>query len=197
MKKGKENKMGKTIEKDIENIEKRGKTAVLYKSKYGASKQYAELLAERLKCEIFNLEGMRGERLAGFEKIILAGGVYAGGIAGINFLKKNRRLLEGKKVFLFAVGASPSDEGAVDELKKRSLQGEMSGYELFYGRGAWDEEKMSLKDRTLCRLLVKAVSKKKSGDYEPWERAILEASGQKCTWVDEKYLQPLIDAAGK
>ena len=64
---------------------------------------------------------------------------------------------------------------------------------MFYGRGAWNEEKISFKDRNLCKLLQKAVSNKNPKDYEIWEKALMCAVGQKCDWKDKKYLEPVVN----
>lgn len=64
---------------------------------------------------------------------------------------------------------------------------------LFYARGAWDEEKMSLKDRTMCALLQKMVAKRPSEETEPWMRELLGAMGQKRDWVSGEYLTPLLE----
>lgn len=49
---------------------------------------------------------------------------------------------------------------------------------------------MSFKDKTLCKLLQKAVSKQSPDTYEPWQKALMCAVGQKCDWTDKKYLNP-------
>ena len=59
--------------------------------------------------------------------------------------------------------------------------------------GFMDESLMSFKDRTLCKLLQKAVSKQSPDTYEPWHKALMCAVGQKCDWTDKKYLNPLIE----
>ena len=41
-------------------------------------------------------------------------------------------------------------------------------------------------------MLMKAVSKKSMEQCESWELALKEAMGKKCSWVDEKYLEPLL-----
>ena len=51
--------------------------------------------------------------LLNYDVIILGGGVYASGIAGLQFLKKNIGQLTDKKIVVFAVGASPYDEKAI------------------------------------------------------------------------------------
>jgi len=85
------------------------------------------------------------------------------------------------------------DEKNLLEIKRRNLRGALSDIPLFYGRGEWDESKMTFKDRLLVSMLQKAVSKKEPAALEPWMTALLEASGQKCSWVDQKYLEPVIE----
>lgn len=53
---------------------------------------------------------------------------------------------------------------------------------------AWDESCMSFKDRTLCKLLQKAIAKKDLNTYEPWMKVLMCAVGKFCDWVGKKYL---------
>jgi len=52
---------------------------------------------------------------------------------------------------------------------------------------------MSFKDRTLCRFLIKSLSKKDSETYEPWEEALVKSQGQKCDWINKEFLKPIIE----
>lgn len=97
-----------------------------------------------------------------------------------------------KKIAVFAVGASPYDEGAIQQVRAMHFKDEISNVPLFYCRGAWDEEKMKFGDRTLCRMLQKAVAKQNPDEYEPWQKALMCAVGQKCDWTDKAYLEPLL-----
>ena len=124
--------------------------------------------------------------------IVLGGGLYASGIAGVSFLKKNWQRLKGKKIAVFCVGASPADEKVLQQVAAHNLKDSLSGLPCFYCRGAWDEDAMTLKDRALCKLLQKAVAKKDPASYEPWETALMEAMGQRCDWTDPSYLEPLL-----
>ena len=54
---------------------------------------------------------------------------------------------------------------------------------------------MSLKDRTLCFMLNKAVAKKDPANYESWESALMQAIGTNCDWTDKKNLEPILKAA--
>lgn len=165
---------------------------ILYKSKYGAAKEYAQMLAEKLKGDLLENKKVSPKQILPYDAIIYCGGVYAGGIAGISLLWKNAVILRGKRLAIFAVGASPYDEKAIAQISARILSGLPENTPLFYGRGAWDESVLTAGDKILVGMLKRAVSKKAPSDMEPWEQALSEAMGKKCSWVEEKYLLPLI-----
>lgn len=166
---------------------------VVYQSKYGAAAKYAAWLGELTGFDTVKVSDAETEDLLDCSSIVLCGGIYASGIAGLSFLKKNFSRLEGKKTAVFCVGASPFDEKAIEEIKARNLKGSLSTIPLFYGRGMWDEEKMTTRDRTLCRMLQKSVAKKDPDTYEPWQKALMCAAGESRDWTDRKYLEPLME----
>lgn len=173
------------------------KGIILYQSKYGATKKYAEWLGEATGFDIMQTKQTKIKMLDEYEAIVLGGGVYASGVLGLSFIKKNIAVLKGKKLAVFCVGASPYDEKAVSQARELNFKGEMQDIPLFYCRGAWDEDKMTFGDRTLCRMLQKAVAKQDPDTYEPWQNALMCAVGQKCDWTDKKYLEPLIEYLAK
>lgn len=166
---------------------------ILYQSKYGATKRYAEWLAEELSCDLVETKKATVDQIKKYDIIILGGGIYATGIKGISFLKKHYSQLKDRKIIVFAVGASPFDEKAISTLKDSNLQNELSNIPCFYCRGAWNEKEMSWTDRTLCNMLKKAVAKKDPSNYEPWEAALMEAIGSNHDWMDKEYLKPIIE----
>lgn len=161
---------------------------VIYKSKYGATKKYADWLMEMTGYDCMEIQKATLDVVSQYKTIVLCGGIYASGIAGLSFLKKHFRDLNGKKIAIFCVGASPYNEQAFNEIKKHNLKDELCDIPLFYGRGAWDESRMSFKDRTLCKLLQKTIEKKDPNTYEPWMKALMCAVGKSCDWTDKKYL---------
>lgn len=169
------------------------KILVIYKSKYGASTRYTNWLKEKLNCDVFSLNTFNGS-FDGYDRIILVGGIYAGGIAGLKYLKKHRNVLADKKVFIFAVGAGPYDEGTITKLKDQNLSKLSFHAKLFYGRGIYDEKKMNFIHRTMCRTLRKSLAKKDPSEFEPWMQTLVQATDEGYDWTDPKYLLPLIDA---
>ena len=168
------------------------KGVILYQSKYGATKKYANWLIEETGFDCVETKNAKVVNLQEYDVIILGGGVYASGIAGLQFLKKNIGQLADKKIVVFAVGASPYDEKEIQQIRELHFKNELSSIPLFYCRGAWDEEKMKFVDRTLCNMLKKAVAKQNSEEYEPWQKALMGAVGQKCDWTNKSYLEPLL-----
>lgn len=168
------------------------KGIILYQSKYGATNKYANWLTEKTGYDCIETKKAKAAHLQNYDVIVLGGGVYASGIAGLSFLKKNISSIPSKKIAVFAVGASPYDEKAIMQIREMHFKDELSSVPLFYCRGAWDEEKMGFVDRTLCKMLQKAVAKQNPDEYEPWQKALMCAVGQKCDWTDKKYLEPLL-----
>ncbi len=169
-----------------------GKGIILYQSKYGATLKYAKWLQEATGFDCVQTKSATLKLVCQYDTVILGGGVYASGIAGLSFLKKNMINLKGKRVLVFCTGASPYDETAISQIKKLHFKDELGGVPLVYCRGAWDEDAMTFRDRTLCRMLQKAVAKKDPSTYEPWEKALMCAVGQKCDWTNKKYLEPVL-----
>lgn len=165
---------------------------ILYQSKYGATKKYADWLVEETGYDCIETKNAKVPNSQNYGVIILGGGVYASGIAGLQFIKKNIGQMADKKIAVFAVGASPYDEKAIMQIREMHFKDELSNIPLFYCRGAWDEEKMKFADRTLCKMLQKAVAKQNPEEYEPWQKALMCAVGQKCDWTDKSYLEPLL-----
>ena len=169
------------------------KGIIIYQSKYGATEKYAKWLQSRTGFDCIKTSKAFVSEVEHYDVVVLCGAIYASGIAGLSFLKKNISKLANKKIAIFCVGASPYDARAFTEIKAHNLTGNLKEIPIFYGRGAWDESKMKFMDKVLCKMLQKSVSKKDPATYEPWMKALMCAVGQSCDWTDEKYLLPILD----
>ena len=65
------------------------KGIILFQSKYGATKKYADWLAEMTGYDCAETKNANAVDLKPYDVILLGGGVYASGIAGFQFIKKN------------------------------------------------------------------------------------------------------------
>ena len=109
---------------------------ILYKSKYGATKKYALWLKEMTGFELAETKNTKPGDVMQCKTIILCGGIYASGIAGLSFLKKDFNKINDKNIAVLCVGASPYDENALETIRTFNLKGELKEIPLFYGRGA-------------------------------------------------------------
>ena len=169
------------------------KGLAVYRSKYGAAEAYGAMLQEETGCDVLSLDRYRGPESADYDWCVFIGGVYAGGIGGIRQFQGRYQPVAGQKTAVFAVGASPSDPQAVKLLRARTCRGPLAAAELFYGRGAWDPDRMGRKDRLLCTMLLKSVKKRDPNTLEPWMSALLEAGDSARDWTDPMYLAPLTE----
>ena len=86
------------------------KGAIIYKGKYGATRQYAEWLGEELHIPVLEPEIVTARMLSKYDYIIAGASVYAGRLQNKSWLNRNSQILAGKKLFLFIVCATPSSE---------------------------------------------------------------------------------------
>ena len=168
---------------------------ILYQSKYGATKQYADWLAEATGFPVVETKKADIRQVAQCDTIILGGGVYASGIAGLSFLRRHIGRLQGRKVIVFAVGAAPCDGETLQRLAAHNMKGALAGVPLFYCRGAWDMAAMGFIDRTLCAMLKKA-SQQDPASVEPWMASLMTDSPQPCDWTDRGSITPILREAG-
>lgn len=166
---------------------------VLYQSKYGAAKRYAQWLAETLDFDCMDMKQADTRAAAAYDTIILGSGVYASGTAATAFLRKHFADLRGKKIAVFCVGAAPFDEGAFRRLVEQQVKDDLKAVPYFYCRGMLDTGRMAFADRLLCTMLQKAAAKKAPAARNVLETALMDAADQPCDWTDKAYLQPIID----
>ena len=170
---------------------------IVYKSKYGATRKYVEWLVEETGFDTVETSNAKITAIQKYDVIVLGGGIYATGIAGLSFLQKNIKALQDKKIIVFCDGASPLDDETFEEIKRRNMKDDLKNIPCYYCRGGWDLEAMSFIDRNMCKLLRKSVLKKNPNELEIWEKALVSAGDEKCDWTDKKYLKPILEAINK
>ena len=90
------------------------KGLVIYKGKYGATKQYAMWIGEELQLPVASADRFHIDELPKYDFFILGSSVYIGKLEIKDWLKKNFNVLQNKKIFFFQVAGSP-----VEQIEKR------------------------------------------------------------------------------
>ncbi len=170
------------------------KTIVVYKSKYGYTKCYAEWIAEELRCDI--KENAALGDILGYDAVICGGGCYAGSINGAKLLTKNLAKLSGKRLILFAVGSnSGADKDIVPFWDKALTPEQQKQIAHFYLRGGFDYGRLNGGDRLLMNLLKARLKKQKDPDEET--RGLLAAYETPVDFTDKERLKELLEYVGK
>jgi menaquinone-dependent protoporphyrinogen IX oxidase len=141
------------------------KIIVLYRSKTGFSKRYAEWIAEDLGCECRPIKGVKLEDLQDYGFVIYGAGVYAGMIAGAGKIKNWMGKASEKTWIVFATGATPSKEGHEELVFQTNFRkGESRPAHFYYFLSGINYEKMGFFDRLLMRVFAEAASRRAGVD---------------------------------
>ena len=141
------------------------KPVVVYKSRYGSTKTYAEWIAEDLGCKALDASKTKIDDLMEYDIIIYGGGLYAEVIAGVTLITKNLEKLEGKKLVIFTTGITPMDcrEYYDDLVVKKNFKGDTyDKVKVFNYPGKMILSELSLVHRGALKTLKKIMSDKKN-----------------------------------
>ena len=94
------------------------KTAIIYKTLLGTTKQYAEWLKEEIKTDVFKFNEASKDKLKEYDLIIVGSGIYAGKMPLVGYLEKVWDVVANKDIIILAVGAAPAD----NEITKQAYQ---------------------------------------------------------------------------
>ena len=139
------------------------KTYIIYNSKTGFTKRYADWIAEELGLGAQPYKGFDIKALNGDDTVVFCGRIMAG---KIDCLKDLKKLLSEKQVnslILAAVGATPAaSEAAINTIWANNLTAdEMDKIPHFYLEGGIDYEKMGFGERTILKAAIKFLTNKK------------------------------------
>lgn len=138
---------------------------VIYKSKYGSTKAYAEWIAEALSCKAVEQKSVKAEDLKAYDTIVYGGGLYAEVIAGVTLITKNIEKLKDKKIAVFTTGITPLDcRDYYDKMviQKNFKNGVPKNIRVFNFLGKMVLSELSLVHQTAIKALKKLMSDKKN-----------------------------------
>ena len=172
------------------------KTIVIYKSKYGSTKTYANWIAEELSCEAVDAKNININDLTQYDTIIYGGGLYAEVINGVILITKNLDKLKDKKIIVYSTGITPLeyrnyyDKLVLEKNFKPEMLEKIKVYN-FLGKMILDE--LSLVHRTAIKGLKKLMSSKENpSEMESLLVELCDANGD---FSDKSAIKELVDYA--
>ena len=171
-------------------------TIVIYKTKYGATKTYADWIADELSCKSVNAKSITVNDLLEYDTIIYGGGLYAEIINGVSLITKNLEKLKDKKIIVFTTGITPIDcRDYYDKLViEKNFKPEMIGKIKIYNfLGKMLLNELSLVHRTALKTLKKIMSGKENPSY--MEKLLIELCDVDKDLCDKSSITDLINYA--
>jgi menaquinone-dependent protoporphyrinogen IX oxidase len=141
------------------------KKIVVYKSKYGSTKEYAGWIADELDCCAVDAREIKPEDLKEYDTIIYGGGLYAEVISGVSLITKNIEALKDKKIIVYSTGLTPQDcREYYDKmvLEKNFKEGVRERIKMFNFPGKMVISELSLVHRAAIKTLKKIMSSKEN-----------------------------------
>lgn len=171
------------------------KTMIVYSSKTGFTKRYAQWLAEALGAEMIPFEEARKKDdsfFADADAILYGGWSMAGKITNVEWFKGKIPGWKGKKLALFCVGASPAEIKEVEQLLQNILtEEEKKVAKAFYCQGGLAYEKMSLPCKIMMKVYAGMMKKKK--DATQMEKDMAEMICHSYDISDRKFIEPIVE----
>lgn len=161
------------------------KVLVIYNSKTGFTKRYAEWLAEEIPCEVLPYDKRDTVKLDDYDAVVFGGWFHAGTIMGFKWFKEQLPKLAGKAVAVFATGATPADTPEAREAIANKPAGDLP---FFYFQGGLNYEDMGAGDKLLMAMFRKMVKKMKGPEHE-----MTNMLGQSYDISSKDALAPLVE----
>jgi menaquinone-dependent protoporphyrinogen IX oxidase len=133
------------------------KTLILYTSKTGNTKAYAEDIAKQVGGDVAPLAHFRMKKLQDYDTVVYGGWVQGGTIKGLDKFLAEYKSIEKKNVLIFSVGMSiPTSDG-------RSLLIEQNLLDLYHVRfyqvrGSFDMKKLHFPDNFMISNSLKMMA---------------------------------------
>ena len=168
------------------------KTVVIYKSKYGATEQYARWIADELNCDLVRAEDFKAKHFANYDNIIFGGGLRAGGIKGFELIKKNSWILKEKKVVAFVVGLSVDDRQNRIDVRDINLdKPELRNMTLYYCKGAFRPEAVTGIDKGIIKVCIRMLEGDRYTGTDA-QKQLYKDMTEGADYIDRKYIEPIV-----
>lgn len=173
------------------------KFLVLYESRYGSTKKYAEFISTELNADLKQIKDINNLDFDLYQTIIIGGWLHACYIKGLNKLKKYLYKLDDKNLIIFTVGLASGTENDLAKVKKLNLNAfPKDKINFFYFRGAFNYKHLKPIDKILMSLLKKKVlSTAKKRELSEDEKCLLECYDKPISFINKNSINKLINYA--
>ena len=173
------------------------KKIILYGSRYGSSRRYAEQLSALSGIPTASFADAHA--LSDAKILVYVGGLYAGGVLGMKKVLRAHAPVPDQRLIVATVGLADPSLAENVQIIRASLQKQLSPEwfaraSLFHLRGAIDYQKLSPGHRAAMALLYQSLRKTPPEKQTAEDQALVETYGKRVDFVDFSALSPILEA---
>jgi hypothetical protein len=164
--------------------------AVVYRSHYGTTKQYAEWIAEELGADLIERRKANAAVLSGYDCVVYGGGLYGpGGVSGADLVAKHPF----KNLVVFTVGlADPQITDYAPILDRNFPDGSHKPLRVFHLREGVAYKKLKLAHRSMMAMMKKSIDGTPAGERDGSDEMFLRTYGGAIDFTDVETIEPLV-----
>lgn len=169
---------------------------IIYGSKYGTTKQYANELSKKTGIEAVGYADIQDINQYG--TIVYLGALYAGSVLGMKKTLNKIKDCHNKKIIIATVGlADPNDKentGRIMDGIKRQLSNDVYNQaNIYFLRGGIDYSHLTFKHKTMMAFAYRRSKQLKEEEKTAEIKAIIETYGKKVDFIDFDKLNPIVN----
>ncbi len=174
------------------------KKIVLYTSKRGSTKQYAEWIAEDLNCEAHSLMDVDLATLSEYDLIVYGAWLRGSGIVDYDKLDPYLESLKNRTV-LFVTGISEYNPANYLQICEINFDGRenMDQMQLFFCPGKYDPAQVKGLDRMLMAVAKRVLKSGETASDNGAAAHMIQNIDNGVDLVNRKYTEPILKAANK
>lgn len=166
------------------------KTAIIYVSQTGFTKQYAEWISEETGGECIAFAEAKAKDFSEYDAIVFGSWCHAGLIKNLKWFKERLPQWKEKKTVVFAVGANPAENPEVPKMFPMNFtEEELAQVSVFYCPGGLRYENMKFGSKLLMKMFAKMMAGKKDKTEE--EKEMAEMIGKSYDISDRAFAIPV------
>ena len=167
------------------------KKVIVYNSKTGFTKKYAEWMAEELQCDTRPFQKDM-ESLKEYELVVFGGGIMAGKVNGLDQFR-NKMDVKKQKLIVFATGATSQDlTDVTEQFKKNNLNDdEQKRVPFYYFEGGINYNNMSMVSKFFMKMLLSMLRNKKNRTAE--EEGMLQSLSHSFDHCDRRRILTMMN----
>lgn len=170
------------------------KIIVIYKTKYGSTRTYAEWIAEELGCQAVDAKAVKIGDLLQYDTVVYGGGLYAEVINGITLITKNMDKLKDKKLVVYTTGITPMEYTEYYDklvIEKNFKAGVPENIKIFNFMGKMILNELSIVHRTAIKSLKKLMQGKENPTE--MEKLLVELCDKDGDFTDKNAMVDLVN----